>query len=136
MTVGPVSPATAPLHVMQLASRHADWAATRQAVIAGNIANADTPRYRARDVEPFHFEERATRLQVVATDPKHLTIAPTELYAAEVEEAEAWDMSHSANTVSLDEELMKADQTGRAHKLSLSIMGSFHRMIMTSVTAR
>jgi flagellar basal-body rod protein FlgB len=36
-----------------LAERRLSWLDGRQRVLAENVANADTPRYRARDVAPF-----------------------------------------------------------------------------------
>jgi flagellar basal-body rod protein FlgB len=139
MIVGATPPAdgaTGPLYVMALADRRADWAATRQAAIAGNIANADTPGYKARDIEPFEAREQKTRLQLTVTRQDHMALSPLEMRAAQVEEAEAWDVTHSANTVSVDEELMKSGETERHHRMALTVLGSFHRMLIDSVSFR
>lgn len=130
------SAATSPLHVMDLAARRASWAATREAAIAGNIANANTPGYKARDVEAFVPKGDRTKLQMVATRASHLTLTPMELSASDVTRRNGWDMKHSANDVSLDEQLMKADDTARSHQLSLSVLGTFHRMLLQSVSFR
>ncbi len=139
MTVGNVNAigATAPLYVTELAAKRADWAATRQAAIAGNVANADTPGYKARDVAPFRAEMAMTgRLQVAATAPRHMTVPELALRAEEVREAEADDVKHSANTVTLDAELMKADETARGHQLAVSVIGTYHRMMLQAVSFR
>ncbi|WP_226577999.1 flagellar basal body protein [Acuticoccus sediminis] len=139
MTVGAIpqtSAAVGPLHVMELAGRRADWAATRQAAIAGNIANANTPGYKARDVAAFSADGDRTHLQMVATRANHLTLSPGRLTGGSLTRKEGWDMKHSANNVSLDEQLMKADETAREHQLSLQVMGTFHRMLLTSVSFR
>ena len=47
------------LEIFQLAGATARHAAARQAVVAQNIANADTPGYRARDVADFAETWRA-----------------------------------------------------------------------------
>ncbi|MBJ3778677.1 flagellar basal body protein [Acuticoccus mangrovi] len=137
MIVGatPVSTANAsPLYVMDIATRYAEWAAVRQAAIAGNIANADTPNYRARDIEPFHAGGDQTRLTMSETRPGHMAPTAMEDYAADVTKSRSWDVSHSGNTVSLDEQLMKADDTKRGHELSLSVIATFHRMLLASVS--
>ncbi|WMS41798.1 flagellar basal body protein [Acuticoccus sp. MNP-M23] len=139
MTVGNVSAigATAPLFVTQLAAKRADWASTRQAAIAGNIANADTPGYKARDIAPFKPGMAFTeRLQMAATAPQHMTVPELALRAEEVREADALDVEHSANTVTLDAELMKADETARGHQLAVSVMGTYYRMMMSAVSFR
>jgi flagellar basal-body rod protein FlgB len=41
------------LEIFSLASAQARHAAARQAVVAQNIANSDTPGYRARDIGDF-----------------------------------------------------------------------------------
>ncbi len=46
-------------------------ASARQKVISSNIANADTPGYKAKDVKFGSFVEKAGRM--MATDPKHIT---------------------------------------------------------------
>lgn len=137
MIVGAVTETAPPgLHIMQLAARHGDWAATRQAVIAGNIANADTPGFRARDIEDFSFKDEVNRLQLAVTRPDHMALSDVELRASDVDETGTWDVAHSANTVSIDEQLMKANETSREHQLSTSVMGAFHRMLLTSVSFR
>ena len=139
MTVGAIqstSAATGPLHVMDLASRKAGWAATRQAAIAGNIANANTPGYRARDVEAFVAHGGRAQLQMAATRADHLTLPETRVKSPGLTQSNGWDMKHSDNDVSLDEQLMQADDTARQHQLSLQVMGTFHRMLLASVSFR
>jgi flagellar basal-body rod protein FlgB len=139
MIVGATSQAagpTGPLYVMALADRRADWAATRQAAIAGNIANADTPSYKARDIEPFEVEAAKTRLQLTVTRPEHMALSPLEMRAEQVSETDAWDVTHSANTVSIDEQLMKSGETERHHRMAVTVLGSFHRMLIDSVSFR
>ena len=41
------------VYLFDLASMQARHLAVRQATIAGNVANANTPDYKARDVTPF-----------------------------------------------------------------------------------
>ena len=41
------------VYLFDLASQQARYLAVRQATIASNVANANTPDYKARDVVPF-----------------------------------------------------------------------------------
>lgn len=122
-----------PVYLFGLASRHADWAALRQATIAGNIANANTPGYAAMDVEPFQSVLDKTRLVMAETRPGHMS--PGSAAGAEVgtRQGERWDITHSGNSVSLDQELIKANDVARAFTLDTNIVRSFHRMILTSL---
>ena len=123
-----------PVYLFDLATRHAQWAALRQTTIAGNIANANTPRYAALDVEPFSTVLDKTRLVMASTAPGHLT--PGANGASEVDArgiSDNWDITHSGNSVRIDQELMKANEAARDFSLDTNIMRSFHRMILTSL---
>ena len=50
------------------------WHQERQRVLAENVANADTPNYRARDLAPPNFEHALTAasLTLARTDPGHM----------------------------------------------------------------
>ena len=138
MTVGNVSAAAAPmpLYLTKLANARLDWASTWQAAIAGNIANVNTPRYRARDIAGFEAELSSPRMQLATTNARHMVVPDLEMRARDIDTTNTWDLKHSANTVSLDEELMKADETARVHQLSASILSAFHRMALASVSFR
>ncbi|MCC5977603.1 MAG: flagellar basal body rod protein FlgB [Salinarimonas sp.] len=120
------------IHLFSLASRRNDWLATRQATIAENVAHVDTPGYRAKDVQPFREVMDHTRLQMAATSPAHLEL-DGRARQTRTDKADSWTITHSGNSVSVEQELMKASAVARDHALSTSIVKSFHRMILTSV---
>jgi flagellar basal-body rod protein FlgB len=122
-----------PVYLFDLASRHAEWATVRQAVISGNIANANTPGFRAREVEPFQAVMDETRLVLAKTSAGHLDTTAAELGASKDDKIGSWDITYSGNSVSLDQELVKADDVNRAFSLNASIVKAFHRMLLTSV---
>ena len=122
-----------PLYLFNLAGRHAQWATVRQTAIAGNIANANTPGYKAVDTEPFSAILDRTRLAVARTAQSHMDVAAGGIGATKVAPRDGWDTSHSGNSVSLEQEMLKADEVNRAYSLNTSIVRSFHRMILASV---
>ena len=124
---------TSPVYLFDLASRQAQWLAARQSTISGNIANANTPGYKARDVEPFADVLDKTKLAMVATNASHLGFAPSQGEGAKVKKADSWDTVYSKNSVSLEQEMIKAGDVNRQHSLNTSIIKSFHRMLMSSV---
>ena len=123
-----------PVYLFDLAARHTQWAEARQATITGNIANANTPGYEALDVQPFSDVMDQTRLAMARTDAAHLGGGDSEAGAAtKVSATESWDVSHSGNTVSVEQELIKSDEVNRAFSLDVSIVRAFHRMMLASV---
>jgi flagellar basal-body rod protein FlgB len=124
---------TAPVYLFDLASRQSQWLAARQTTISGNVANANTPGYRARDVEPFADVLDKTKLIMAATNDSHIGVAPSKGEASKVKKADSWDTVYSKNSVSLEQELIKSGEVSRQHSLNTSIVKSFHRMLMSSV---
>jgi flagellar basal-body rod protein FlgB len=125
-----------PVFLFDLSFRHAHWAQTRQAAIGGNIANADTPGYRARDIEPFRSRLDSFALAMAATDPAHFAPDRRRSAVDDTAEVETWAVTHSGNSVNLEEELMKASGTARAFRLDMSIARSFHGMLLSTVRSQ
>lgn len=113
------------LDTAHLALDMAKHAARRQAVIAGNIANADTPGYRARDIASF--ADTAGRLDgaipLRQTHPLHLASADATTVHLVAERA-GQPESPDGNTVTLETEMAFAIEARRQHNLSLAIYKS------------
>ena len=121
--------------IFALASRHAEWLAARRAVIAGNIANASTPGYRARDAAGFDAMLGASRATLAATRPGHLASAGIEALAEPETDAgsASAEVTHSGNSVSLDAELIKSAEVARGQALNAGVVRSFHRLLLASI---
>jgi flagellar basal-body rod protein FlgB len=63
----------------------------------------------------------------------HIGISPSRTEATKVKKSESWDTVYSKNSVSLEQELIKAGEVNRQHTLNTTIVKSFHRMLLTSV---
>lgn len=121
------------IYLFELASRQARWLSARQVAIAGNIANVDTPKYKAQDVEPFVETLERTQLGMAATVPGHIGIASAAPGGVQTIDRKGWAVEESGNSVTVEAELLKAGQVNRAFSLNTAIVKSFHRMLMTSV---
>jgi flagellar basal-body rod protein FlgB len=121
------------VYLFEVASRHMTWLAERQMVTAANIANADTPGYRARDVADFssYLSQSATGLSI--TSPLHIAAPAQDVSAPGIETGGSWGSAHSGNNVSLENELMTASRNNRSMNIDTGVMRSFHRMLLTSV---
>ena len=121
------------LALFSLASQRASWLSTRQATIASNVANANTPGYRAQDVTPFASVLSHLQLPMAATAQGH--IQPNALAGAKsrVITTESWDVVYSGNSVNLEQEMLKAGQVSGAHALEVGVVKSFHQMLMSAV---
>lgn len=121
------------MFLFELASRHMTWLAQRQSVIAGNVANADTPGYRAQDVQPFESVLNSTAPSLTVTQPGHFAFTQSVTEPSDLQPGKTWGTSHSGNSVSLESELMKAGESARLMSVDTNIARSFQRMLLTSV---
>jgi len=111
------------LEIFDLASTRARHAATRQAVVAQNIANADTPGYRARDVNDFAETYRALQGGNGPADGR-LPIRTVDAGGPE---------SPNGNSVSLEIEMLRGIEAQRAHSRALQVYGSAMNILRTSL---
>jgi len=120
------------MQLFNVISRHNEWLAVRQSTIAGNIANSNTPGFRAQDVQPFEMAVEQARLAMAATQPGHIASGPQHAPATELRREAPWETSLSGNNVSLEQELLKAGEVNRDYRMNTSIAKVFHRMLMTA----
>lgn len=121
-----------PIHLFEVTSRVNQWLTVRQSAIAQNVANANTPGFKAQDVKPFEHTLDAMNLAMASTGPGHMTYAPTAEARTQLEVDERGEVLHSGNTVNLESEMSKAGEVNRAYALNTSVLKAFHRMLMTS----
>ena len=112
------------LSILGLARGLSEHAAARQSVIARNVANADTPGYKAQDIVPFSeaYGDRAAGTALRATRAGHFedpgTAARYRVEAATVFGAE----SPNGNDVSLEDQMMRSVAAQQSHELALGVM--------------
>ncbi len=121
-----------PVYLFDLVSQNNRWLSVRQTAVAGNIANANTPGFKAVDVEPFEAVLNRTPLEMQVTQPGHQSPPRPGVPVANVHDEEAWDVLHSGNSVVLEQELIKASEVNRSHALNAGIIKAFHRMLLAS----
>lgn len=124
---------TTGVYLFDLASQHARYLATRQATIAGNVANANTPGYKARDVVPFAQVLARTGLEMSSTSGAHLETQGNRIPVREGASTGNWEVLESSSAVSLEQEMLKAGTVSREHNLDTAVVKSFHRMLMAAV---
>lgn len=118
------------LSVFTIASAMARHAATRHRVLAENVANADTPGYRARDIDPFDAET-VDRLQR-DSEGRSLMLQRM-LEARELENA---NTSPDGNSVSVDDQLARAVDAQAQHNTALAIYRKSMELLRLSFTQR
>ncbi len=117
------------------------WFAQRQEVLAQNIANADTPKYRPRDLKPFDFVELVRRensqINMTVTRARHLGgIRKRIRDFAETKERRPYETAPSGNAVILEEQMMKVGETSMKHKLITELYKKHLTLLRMAVSSK
>lgn len=125
------------LEIFQMAGAMARHAASRQALTAQNIANADTQGYKARDLASFSdtYRDQSGGMEIRATRAGHL-MGGSALSSTPRIIAGAGSESPNGNNVSLEGEMMKATEISGHHKRALAIYQSSLGILRTSLGRR
>ncbi|AXC48577.1 FlgB family protein [Paracoccus suum] len=120
--------------MMQMARSAMAHAAGRQLEIARNVANADTPGYRSRDVVPFDPDTGAGQLALRQTRPQHLG----EIGQAHLPRTRdaGGEPSPNGNSVSLEDEMVRAAEARREHELAVTVYQSGLRLMRSAINKR
>lgn len=122
-----------PVYLFDLVERQRSWLSARQALVAQNVANANTNGYRAVDVASFSKVLDNSALQMSGTNGLHMQTAAFDPRSSSAKEGGGWETSISGNSVSLEQEMIKAGDIRNAYSLNVNIMKAFHSMWMMSV---
>lgn len=124
------------IEMMRMARAMGNHVAQRQVVVARNIANADTPGYKAQDLRPFEdsYRRGGETPALRTTHPRHISF-DGRLAVAELS-PDKTQASPNGNTVTLEEEMVRAAEVKRQHDLSIGIYRSALTLMRSSLGRR
>lgn len=124
-----------PIQLFELASKQAEWLSVRQELVANNIANANTPKYVAKDVTPFAAVLSQASSGMARTNSKHISdnTVSEDFSVIDASLSDEDGIKESGNTVSLAGELTKSGEIRREFELNAALVKSFHRMMLMAV---
>ena len=124
---------TAGADPIRMAEDRLRWIDRRQTVLSHNVANADTPGYRPRDVTPFaRLVAQAAPPAMAVTDARHMLPAGGSGALRARQDRRVPETSPSGNAVALDEQALKIAENETAHQLAT---GLHHRYVTLFRTA-
>ncbi len=121
------------IYLFQIASQKAQWLSARQTAIAGNVANANTPGYRALDIQPFSAVLNSSPIELATTNPAHLSLPPSEAGALREIEADPAEQTLSGNTVNLEQQMISLGDVDRDYTMGADIRRAFHQLLLSAI---
>ncbi len=124
--------ALADLPILGMLRNRMQWHQARQSLLAENVANADMPGFRPRDLaDPgaamaggalsAPFQAEIGRDGLARTDAGHIGLASADGAGAETRRFKGFEIRPSGNGVNLEEEMMKAGENQGDYQLAASL---------------
>jgi flagellar basal-body rod protein FlgB len=117
------------------------FAQARHGVLAGNVANLDTPGYKTRDLSPDLFQQRLKE----AVDSRKASTglkSPGEISSngyedfREVKDTFQSILFHDDSDVGIEKQIVEISKNQSMHNLALTIMTSQFRLLQTAISER
>ncbi len=117
------------------------WFSQRQEVLAQNIANADTPGYKARDLKSFKFKDLVrsenARLVMKTTEGNHLSGQRRRIRDFRDEEIrDPAETDTTGNSVILEEQMVKMNETSLGYRMTTELYKKHLNMIKMAIGRR
>jgi len=117
------------------ASQRLQWLGNRQKVISENVANSDTPGFKAKDVTSFaKMLEGTQKTGILTTNAKHINSSVQAPGVQAVVDKEAWAETLNGNTVVLEQQTIKANEVGENYQLAVQLYRKGHDLLTMAVT--
>lgn len=125
----------------------------RHGVLAGNIANLDTPGYKTRDLSPALFQHQlkeaiATRHQPISPTYAGDAIGLSPTYSGQrredqqiaafnkVKDSMKSVLRHDGDDVSMEQQVNEMVKNQQQHNLAVNIMSAQFRLLKAAITER
>lgn len=130
------------IDVFRVSGASMRYLAERQNVLAQNVANADTPNFRARDLRPFAVNSRllgkagaAVPLQLAATRTGHVGLSRDGIHMV-VDRAASETEDPNGNTVSLEEQMVKQADVAKSYDMATTVYRRSAALFRTAAGGR
>jgi len=127
-----------------LLAKSLDYRATRAKMISSNIANIDTPYYKAKDIR---FEDELMQeakklfgvskeeLKLAKTDPKHMDLEDDDSVGVQYFLRATHTQRNDANTVDLDTETTELSKNQMMYQAAISALQKESRLFKSILDA-
>ena len=123
--------------IFGMMSEKMSWLSQRQRVLSQNIANADTPDYKARDIAKLSFTDQMARqnmkINLTVTNPEHVSLPDANDKFQEGASGTTYETSISENGVVLEEQMMKLGATAGEYNMATNIYRKYLALHRTAL---
>jgi flagellar basal-body rod protein FlgB len=116
------------------------WHQERQKLLAENVANADTPKFKPRDLAPLKFDSNTPQagggLALATTDPAHIAVSSAGTTAFQQDRKGRYEVRPAGNAVSLEDEMLKVAANQMDYQAATTLYSKGLGLIKTAIGKR
>lgn len=116
------------------------FAQSRHNVLAGNLANVDTPGYQVRDLSLGTFRERLSEMIEAKNSPASATSQSSEIHydsaMREVEDSMKTILFHDKSDVGMEQQVLEISKNQSMHNMAIAIMQNQFRLLNIAISER
>ena len=113
--------------VIGLLTRRMTWLGRNHDVLAQNVANADTPGYKARELKPQAFgralADTVGPVRLAVTAPGHLAGPGVRTPEGTRPQRDPYEVTLTGNSVSIEEQAVKIARNAMDYQLATTLYG-------------
>jgi flagellar basal-body rod protein FlgB len=126
--------------ILSMLRMRLEWSQARQKVLAENVANSDTPSYRAHDLTPLKFEAPAqgspatvSTVALSRTEDGHIAGfgSPTSPFRSQAKGD--YETRPTGNAVNLEDQMMKVAANNMDYQAATAVYTRSLRLIKTAL---
>jgi len=126
------------LTIFQALKGKMEWNQSRQKLLAENIANAQTPGYRGRDLAKFDFEslvqgQNINSIATVTTNARHIVARNSAGDSAGAFVTKSYEITPQGNGVVLEDEMMKLAANQMDYQAATSLYSRSVKLLRTAL---
>jgi flagellar basal-body rod protein FlgB len=114
------------------------WHQARQGLLAENVANAETPGFRGRDLAQYDFADRSSgfssaTVTTSATQPMHFSVSSSEGSAFGAQRMANFEITPEGNGITLEDEMMKVTTNLMDYQAATSLYQKSIKILKTAM---
>jgi flagellar basal-body rod protein FlgB len=125
------------LTLFAMAQRQIDYLARRQSVLSENVANANTPEYKVKDLAPVSFKDLmappAEALRATVTNPMHMSPEVEPVRFEEMNVQRPQESKPDGNQVLIEDQMQKIGDIKGNYELAVNLMMKHISMLKTAI---
>ncbi len=122
------------MSIFSVLSQHVDYLSQRYNVAAKNVANMDTPGFKAQKIADFQDTmSSVSGFQLARSQNNGFSATDSDAITFDITPQKNTEVKDSGNDVNIDKEMSEVGETSRQFAVDMNLERTFQRMFLASL---